>query len=349
MKRIIIMILALAVAASLAACNVTITPAPGVSGAASASPGLTPTAAPPPTSTPTATPTPFGEEPDHAGSGDVLFDIYQSEALVDLNFDGTPGADSLHGRGGFLTLTINGNTFTIDRDRQAQLFAVTDVDISDGTLELAFTDEYSDDLADTEFPFTYLYWWNGTKLINMGGLMDMKFDGAWRAALQPGGQLRRARNRVMCLTRTQNFTDIWYTGHYVPDGADRKLKEELYKATPLFHPAPSERQELHTAAEKYRQHVFRTSYDVIWDYASMCGGYADKPRDYSDSIVAFIPQAGETLTVCAVYGKMWFKLKAADGKQGWLKCKDMKVYGYWPLMGADYTADNLFDGIIVAG
>ena len=87
----------------------------------------------------------------------------------------------------------------------------------------------------------------------------------------------------------------------------------------------------------------------MWDYASGCGGLSWEARDYSDDIVAFLPQAGEELTIVKVYGKMWFKLKAADGKQGWLKCKDMKVYGYWPVMGQNYTADNLFDGIVIAG
>ncbi len=351
MKRIVMMIMALAVAVSSAACGVTITPAPGVSGAATAAPGLTPTAAPP-ASAPAATPasTPFGEEPDHAGSGDILFDIYQHTALVDLNCDGTPEELTFTAGSGSSTLQIGANTFTIDRDNQAQMFAVTDIDITDNILELAFTDEYNGDLGDTEFAFTYLYWWNSAenKLVKMGGLMDMKFAGAWRGDFDPADNFD-AHGIVMCLTRTQNFSDVWYTGHYKPDGADRKLKEELYSAPVLNHQEPLKLKEFIILLKNVTNDYFEDSYDVMWDYASGCGGLSWEGRNYSNDYIAFLPRAGEELTIVKVYGKMWFKLKASDGKQGWLKCKDMKVWGYWPVLGQNYTADNLFEGIVVAG
>jgi hypothetical protein len=299
-----------------------------------------------PTTAPTPAPTPFGEEPEHAGSGDVLFDIYQHTALVDLNKDGVPEQLTFTAGEGSSTLQINENTYTIDRERQAQLFAVTDVDVSDSTLELAFTDKYDSGLADTEFPFTYLYWWNGTELKRMGGLMDMKFDGAWRSDFNAANNFD-GRGTVMCLTNTQEFSDAWYTGHYVPDGADRKLKEDAYAAPVLFNQEPITPKNYILLLKNITNDYFDESYYVIWDYASGSGGYDVKPRDYSDDVVAFIPQAGEQLTIVKVYGKKWFKLRASDGKQGWLKCEDGKVFNYWKVM--QYTAQDLFDGIVTAG
>jgi hypothetical protein len=352
MKRVFMIVLALVISTSLAACGITVTPAPGASASDSESavPELTPTPVSTPAATPAATPdptpAPFGEEPDHAGSGDILFDIYEHTALVDLNCDGTPEEITLTAGNGSSTLQIGADTYTIDRENQAQLFAVTDVDITDGILELAFTDEYNDDLADTEFAFTYLYWWDGTDLKKMGGLMNMKFAGAWRGDFDPADNLD-AHGTVMCLTRTQNFSDAWYTGHYVPDGADRKLKEDLYAAPVLLNQEPLTLKSYIILLKNIDSTLFDFSYEVCWDYASMSGGYGDRPRDYSDDYVSFIPQAGEELTIVKVYGKKWFKLRASDGKQGWLKCEDQKIFNYWQVM--HYTAADIFDGIVIAG
>ena len=127
------------------------------------------------------------------------------------------------------------------------MFAVTDVDITDNILELAFTDEYNGDLADTEFPFTYLYWWNGTDTQKDGRPDGHEIRGSWRSDFNPADNFD-AHGIVMCLTRTQNFSDVWYTGHYKPDGADRKLKEDLYAAPVLFHQEPLKLKSLyHTA------------------------------------------------------------------------------------------------------
>lgn len=364
-KKVVILILVLVLSFCFTACNMLKLVAniddlrkPSES----VSPSLQPATPPPvpvatpepvptilPTATPIPTPAPFGEVPDHAGSGEVLFDIYKNTALVDLNSDGTPEELTFTVSKNSATLQIDSKTYKIDRENLAQTFAVTDIDISDGILELAFTDRYSDELADTEFPFTYLYWWNGEKLISMGGLMNMKFDGPWRSSFNPVNHLD-AHGMVMCLTRTQNFSDVWYTGHYVPKGEDRKLKEDLYVADVLFHQDPLELIQDHMLLlKKISNTYFDFSYAVIWDYASNSGGYAGKSRGYSDEIVAFIPQMGEKLTITKVYGKKWFKLQAADGKSGWLKCENMKVYGYWPVMGDYFSAYDLFDGIVVAG
>jgi hypothetical protein len=357
MKKALMLILALMFLLSLAACDGGTTPSsePSSETESSETESLEAVSseAPSVAATPASTPipptlTPFGEEPDHAGSGDVLFDIYAHTALVDLNGDGTPEELTFTAGGSSSTMQIGSNTYTIDRSNQAQLFAVTDVDISDGILELAFTDEYDGELADTEFPFTYLYWWDGTDLIKMGGLMDMKFAGAWRSEFDPTDNFD-AHGMVMCLTRTQNFSDTWYTGHYMPNGTSRKLKEDLYAAPVLFHQEPLVLKQYILLLKKIDNTYFEFSYQVMWDYASGCGGMAWQPRDYSDDIIAFIPQAGEELTIIKVYGKKWFKLQASDGKSGWLKCENMKVYGYWPTMGENYTADNLFGGIVIAG
>lgn len=354
MKKFLILGFAFIILACLPACSFPANPAvsgiapnaPPVTVAPQSSPQSTPIISPAILPTPTPTPSVFGETPEHAGSGDVLFDIYTSTALVDLNKDGAPEQLTFTKGSTQSTLQINGTSFAIKHSGLAQLFAVTDVDISDNTLELAFTDKYSSDLADTEFPFTWLYWWNGTSLIQMGGLMDMKFDGAWKSDFHPKDYLD-AHGMVMCLTRTQEFSDAWYTGHYKPDGTDRKLKEDLYTASVLFHQDPLKLKYYIILLKKIDSKYFAASWDVIWDYASLSGGYGTRPRAYSDEIVAFIPQAGEQLTIIKVYGKNWFKLKASDGKQGWLKCVDGKIQGYSQVM--HYTAADIFDGIVIAG
>ncbi len=351
MKRSFVVILMLITLICLPACSIPEAPPTETPTAeASVPPTAQTTQTPAPTAEPSPSPsteqTPYGEEPDHAGSGDMPFDIYQHTALADLNMDGT--CEQLKFTAGKKSseLQINGETFTIDLDGQAQLFAVTDIDVSDNILELAFTDKYSSELADTEFPFTYLYWWNGTELKKMGGLMDVKFDGAWRNTFDPAKHFD-ARGMVMCLTRTQNFSDVWYTGHYKPDVAARKLKEDLYAAPVLYKQEPLTLKHYMLLLKKIDNKYFDSSYAVIWDYASDSGGYGSRPREYSDEAVAFIPQAGEKLTIVKVYGKKWFKLKASDGKQGWLKCEDSKVFDYWKVM--QYKAEDLFDGIVIAG
>ncbi len=356
MKRFFIAVIVTVIVLSLSACTIKISPETSAEESseltAETSIMPTPTVALPSASTPASTPAPFGEEPDHAGSGDILFDIYEHTALVDLNCDGTPEEITFTAGSGTSTLQIGANTYTIDRENQAQLFAVTDVDITDNILELAFTDEYNDELADTEFPFTYLYWWDGADLIKMGGLMNMKFAGAWRSGFDPADNFD-AHGIVMCLTRTQNFSDVWYTGHYKPDGANRKLKEDLYAAPVLFHQEPLTLKSYIILLKNIDQTYFDfdgsdgTDTTVVWDYASGSGGYGWGDRNKSDDIVAFVPQAGEQLTIIKVYGKMWFKLKAADGKQGWLKCVDGNIWGYWQVM--HYTAEDIFDGIVIAG
>ncbi len=356
MKKIFIFALVFIMLLYLPACSITFTPVSQTPSPTVSSVPADETLAPPEeTVTPepevsplqSAPPTPqFGEEPDHAGSAEMLFDIYQHTALVDMNLDGTPEQLTFTAGGGSSQLQINDEVYTIERDNQAQLFAVTDVDVSDSILELAFTDEYSDDLADTEFAFTYLYWWNGTELIRMGGLMDMKFAGAWRSAFDPAEHFD-AHGTVMCLTRTEHFSDAWYTGHYMPNGANRKLKEDNYAAPVLFNQEPLTLKHYIILLKNIDTTLFDFAYEVCWDYASGSGGYGFESRDFSDDYVSFIPQAGEELTIIKVYGKKWFKLKAADGKQGWLKCEDGKVFNYWKVMR--YTAEDLFDGIVIAG
>lgn len=349
MKKTATLILATLMALVLTAC-VTMPPqptpaTPPASEVSSLTPATesTPTPAPTPTPTPAPTPSLFGETPDHAGDAEVLFDIYKSQALVDLNRDGTPEEVAFTAGGSTSTLTINGTAYPVNKGGLAQCFAITDVDKADSTLEIAFTDKYSSELADTEKPFTWLFWWNGTSITNMGGLMDVRFDGAWRTGFNPKKYFN-AKGTVSCLTRTQEFSDVWYMGHYVPNGTDRKLKEDNYSAKPINEQSPLTLKHLCVLLKKIDSKYFTFGYDVIWDYASSGGFLA---RDYTNSFVSFVPQAGEQLKVINVYGKYWFKLRAADGKSGWLKCVDMNVQGYYQV--DHVTAADIFDGIVIAG
>jgi len=313
---------------------------------ASVSPNTSPSPSdletPEPSESPAPTASVFGETPDQAGDSEVLFDIYKSQALADLNQDGTPEQLEFTANDASSTFSINGTAFTVNKGGLAQRFAVTDVDKSDKILEIAFTDKYSD-LADSEKAFTWLYWWNGTNLICMGGLMDVKYDGAWRSGFDPK-QYFDAEGLVTCLTRTEHFSDVWYNGHYKCSGTDRKLKEELYATKPVNQQEPLTLKEYCLLLKHCDSQYFDPEFSVMWDYAS---GTSTMPRDYSDDAVAFIPQAGEELKIVAVLGPYWFKLQAADGKKGWLKCIDMKIQGYYQVM--HYDAHDIFDGIIIAG
>ncbi|NLO35235.1 MAG: hypothetical protein GX112_02630, partial [Clostridiaceae bacterium] len=81
-------------------------------------------------------------------------------------------------------LRINDVPFPISIAGLAQLFAVTDIDRSDGLLEIVLTEPYAE-LADTEFPQSHFFWWNGSDVISMGTVSELKFHGAWRTAFNP--------------------------------------------------------------------------------------------------------------------------------------------------------------------
>jgi len=341
MKRVLLFALVLVVL--LAACgtppNPTLSEQPS---ATSAPPVSTPSPTPQPTPSPVPTPTPFGEMPDSVGDNGILFDIYTHRAEVDLNFDGTAELLEFTADAGQSNLTIGGVSYTIDFAALSQSFAVTDIDTSDSILELCFTDLYYE-LADGEQPCSYLYWWDGTDLTYMGLVLGLAFDGAWRADLHPA-DFFDGQGLVQYVTRTTDFTDVWYMGHFLCDGAERKLKEKAYVTEPLYDVDPLTLKTFIVLLKEINSDYFEFDYYVIWDYAS---GYATLPRDYSDDIVSFIPQEGETLTVVRVYGQHWFKLRASDGKTGWLKCVDGKIQGIWQVMKWD--AFDIFDGIVIAG
>jgi len=346
MKRILLMFF-IFVLVFLTACSTPPTP-PQVSPPMSPVPSLAleptpePTAEPTPEPTTEPTPTDFGEVPDSAGSGNVLFDIYVQRAKADLDADGIDEQIEFIAAKNSSVLTINGMAYTLGIGDLAQLFALTDVDSSDNILELAFTDKHRD-LADSEAAFTYLYWWTGTNIVRMGDLRDVKFDGAWRSSFDPAKYFD-AKGLIKHITRSEHLTDIWYTGHYKPSGSDRKLKEDSYVAKPLYNPGELVLRDSYILLKKIDSKYFKPEYYVMWDKAS---GMAMLDRDYSDDIISFVPQAGETLKITRVYGKNWFRLSASDGKYGWLKCVDSKLQGYHQVMG--FYASDMFDGIIIAG
>ena len=356
MKKLIIVILSVILAISLSSCNKgpTLTVSESSSAAAtplapSATPAPSPTTAqaPTPTAEPSPTPSVFSADTaDSAGSGDVLFDIYKNRALADLNGDGTDEELVFEADTGKSTLYINGVANTIDVEGLAQLFAVTDIDTNDSLRELVFTDQYDSALADTEFPYSYLYWWNGSGLVSMGSLMEVKFDGAWRRQFDATKHFK-ANGEVYYQARTTELTDLWYMMQCKPDGGDRKLKEVLYAAKPLFSPQP-----LTVKAGKAclllahgDSTFFSSSYAAMWDYASYPHNLGRAINPTAD--INIITQAGETLNIVGVLGPYWVKLQTADGYKGWIKVDEGKVQGYWQVM--HYTAEDIFDGIIIAG
>lgn len=309
---------------------------------ATPSPEPTPTSTPAPTMTPTPTPDPFAETPDQAGSGGILFDIYQDRALVDINGDGT--ADRIAFTAGSPTsqLQINGTAYPVNLNGPAQCFAITDIDGNDSFLEIVFTEPWAE-LADSERAYSYFYWWDGSQLYYMGKLMDMKFHGSWRGAFIATNHFDGA-GLVMGQARSEHLTDIWYTARYTASGTNRKFKEKYYSAQPIYPVQTLELKEYIVLLKNIDSRYFEPDYYVLWDYAS---GTSMMERNHSDEIISFLPRAGESLQVIRIYGPYWFKLQAADGKTGWLKSIDKKVQGYFQVMG--YTAYDIFDGILVAG
>ncbi len=355
MKKLLIIMLSAVIAISLMACStgtvsvVSESPSEATPSAPLSTPAPSPTDAPTPSPTLEPTPTPsvfLADTPDSAGSGSVLFDIYESRALADLNGDGTDEELIFDANTSESILYINGTANTISVSGLAQLFAVTDVDTSDNLLELVFTDEYDSGLADTEFASSYVYWWNGSGLVSMGSLMDVKFAGSWRSAFD-ATKYFKANGEVYCLAHTTEFTDLWYMKQSKPDGGDRKLKEVLYATAPLFDPQP-----LTIKAGKAclllahgDSTFFGSSYAPMWDYASYPHNLGRAISPTEDIVI--IAQAGETLTIFRVLGPNWVKLETSDGYRGWIKVDDGKVLGYSKVM--HFTAADIFDGIVIAG
>lgn len=341
MKKTILWVLAAVLLFTLASCGTTPKPSstPQSTEAAtpagsSATPASTPTAAP--------TPTPFGETPDSAGKNGILFDIYAQRANADLNLDGTAEQIEFAAGEDESTLVINGTAYPIGYAALAQCFAVTDIDTADDILEIALTDQYHE-LEDTEQAFTYLFWWDGTQLYDMGLVEGLMFDSFWRADLHPAAFFD-GKGLVQYITRTTEFTDVWYMGHFICDGAERKLKEDFYASDPLYEPDPLTLRTYCVLLKEIDSEYFKDKYSEMWDYG---GSYGTFGRNYSDEIVSFIPQKGETLNIVRVYGPYWFKLEASDGKTGWLKCVDGKIQGIYQVMG--WESFDVFDGITFAG
>ena len=157
------------------AAQTTVSPVPKEEATATPAASVAP---PPPSPSPSATPS--LPEADHAGTGDVMFDIYDTEAVADITGDGTDDTISFTAASSSSTLTVNGVAYTIGIENLAQKFAITDVDISDSWLEIAFCDAYHLPEHDLDHPFTYYYWWNGSTFIECASLWDMGWDGIWR-------------------------------------------------------------------------------------------------------------------------------------------------------------------------
>ncbi len=366
MKKIIVAIIAAALILSLAACAaeaktpVIITTLPSDVPSAPAPAETTDMTSPPPEtlspeisdeptdgSTPTPDPSPMPEvsvieEPGHLGSGDTLFDVYVTDASADLDGDGTDEQIQFEAGASKSTVSINGTAHLINVSGPAQLFAITDVDKNDNYLELVFTDKYNSGLADTEFAYSYVYWWDGTKLTSMGSLMDVKFSGAWRDDFK-ATKYFKADGFVYCLAHTTQLTDIWYMERLKPDGTGRKFKEDFsdYTASPVNTPEPLTIK----AGKKCLLLAHGTSKffgnSNMWDYSKYPHN-AGRLINPTDDIV-IIAQSGETLTVYKVLGPNWVILKTSDGKKGYIKLVEGKVLGY------NLAAADIFDGIVVAG
>ncbi len=325
---------------SLAAC-----------GSGSVTPGTTAGAetaqAPPPAgTTPPPSETPVSLEsdeieielPNSLGSGDVLFDVYTRKVLIDLNGDGTAEEVEFTAGAEESQLAINGVVYPIARKGLAQRFAIVDVKKGDNILELLFTDGNAP-LPDGKYHFSWLYWWNGTDTLFMGGLMDVWFGGEPINEFTPADYFD-GNGLVKCLTATDEFTYIEYMGRYEPSGSGRKLKEKLYSADPVKAKKVKCKQPcllLEERTEKY--------YSSAWDYywITNLAPYTEGRVPNVDEGIAIIAQTDEQLTIIKVYGKHWFKLKTSDGYSGWINVADGAVKPYDFTMNWD--KGDMFSGL----
>jgi hypothetical protein len=360
MKKILALLFAAMVVISFSGCG---SPPPTASPTASPTAAALPTDTPAPTDTlapatsepsalPTETPlpSPTAEDADSAGSGSVLFDIYQSAASVDINKDGTAEEITFTSGDDKSVLQIDGTSYDVPKPRLAQLFAVTDIDTTDKYLEFVFTDKYDAGLADSEKAFSWMYWWNGTKLILMGGLMDVKFDGAWRSTFKAADCVSGKDGQVACLTNSTELTDIWYIAWYRPAGKDRKLSEWRHTAAPVNEVGQLTCKTVCLLQtnhdETSRNNTYMNSeFDYYWipTLSPTTLGRVLNPAPG----IKIIAQVGEKLTIMGTYGKTWFKVKTHDGYIGWIYCKGKHVGGYYTSMG--WTAEDMFDGLVSAG
>ena len=294
----------------------------------------------------TSTPIPIVPASDPAGTGDVMFHIYDSIAIADITNDGTDDSINFAAGGSSSTLTVNGVDYTISKSNLAQKFAITDVDISDGWLEIAFCDEYHLQDFDLDFPFTYYYWFDGMNFIECGSFWDMGWDGPWRADFNANDHMD-GHGIIMSLDRSLNFTDAWYMAHWTLDGTNRQKKEDEYATVPLFHVEDLTLNYPCILLKNISLELFDPSYNVMWDHASYphSEGRALDPGGTGDIVI--IAQPGETLEVVKMYGKRWFKLRTHDGHMGWIRIVDFEMSGYDDVMYLD--AWEIFDNIVVAG
>lgn len=352
MKKVLAILFAAMLVISFSGCD-SPSPSPSVSAAPSTpeptdlpveSPTIMPTATPSPTPEVTPEPSPTAEAPDSAGSGDVLFDIYQSWALRDINLDGTDEDIKFTSGEAKSILQINGTSIDVPKPNLAQLFAITDIDTSDKILELVFTDKYDPEIADSEKAFSWVYWWNGTKLLFMGGMMDMKFAGDWRSTFK-AADFTNGKGQASCLTRTEELTDIWYIANYRPSGSARKLSEYRHTAAPVNEVGQLTCKTYCLIQTDHVDTYMSSMYDYYWipTLPPTTLGRVLNP----DTGIKIIAQPGDKLAITGTYGKTWFKVKTQDGHQGWIYCKDKKVGAYFATKG--WTAEDMFDGLVVAG
>ena len=212
--------------------------------------------------------------------------------------------------------------------------------MDDDVLEIVFTDKYDPALSKAEFAFSWLYWWNNTEIINMGGLMDVAFSGEWRSGFVAADHFN-AEGRVTCLTDTDEFTYLQYMGRYQPSGTDRKLKEKLYVTAPLGATKKIKCKKPCLLLERITKDWYSSAYDFYWIPTLWPHTAGRVPNVAND--ISIIAQPPEQLTIIKVYGKKWFKLKTYDGYSGWIRCDNNEIDAYSFTMGWD--ADDMFSGI----
>jgi hypothetical protein len=278
----------------------------------------------------------------------VLFDIYQGSAAADLNGDGTNEELTFQAGASNSKLTVNGTELTVNVENLGQVFAITDVDTADKYKEIVFCEKYNATYgSDPEVkPTAFLYWWNGTKLIQMGSIGDAGFDGAWRSTFKAADHFDGA-GLVAGYSFTGSLTKIYYTGHFEASGSSRKLVEENYAAKVLWTPNDLVLKKPCLLLAHGDSTYFGSTYSGLWDYASGEYTLPREPNPGGAAYISIIAQTGETVKIVGVLGQNWVKLKTSDGFTGWIKVVENKVQGYNQVM--HIVAPDIFNGLASAG
>jgi hypothetical protein len=276
------------------------------------------------------------EIPDSAGSGNVIFDIYQNNAEIDLDSDGN--LEKIVFKAGKTNsfLYIDDRKYVIYIEDLAQKFAIIDIDIEDNIYEILLTDAFDPCDTDKSIVSSYIFWLDIDNLKQIGTMTGVAFTGSLRERFKPNIYFD-AKGTVFIPKESMELVDVFYMGRYLPSGKDRQLVEELYITKPINDVEKLNLKPGYMCALLYNidDKYFSKEYNVIWDYASWPHINGREIDPEPKGVFSIIAVGSETLEVIKLYGDNWLMLRTKDGYEGWICVANNKIRGYDNVMYID--------------